>query len=71
MLASLSADDYLRAVALVLLAWAWAQIEHTPGAEAPRWQGPLQALQQRVLPEFEMRLKMIRQLIPATPLHPA
>ena len=71
MLASLSADDYLRAVALVLLAWAWAQIERTPGSESPRWQGPLQALQQRVLPEFDMRLKMIRQQIPSTPLHPA
>ena len=54
------ADDYLRAVALVLLAWAWARIAKTPGAATPRWQAPAQALRQRVLPELDLRFALIR-----------
>jgi alkylation response protein AidB-like acyl-CoA dehydrogenase len=53
------ADDYLRAVALVLLDWAWARIAAAPGAQAPRWQAPCQALGRHVLPEFDMRLQII------------
>lgn len=53
------ADDYLRAVALVLLDWAWACIEAAPGAAVPRWQAPRQALVRHVLPEFDMRLQII------------
>ena len=53
------ADDYLRAVALVLLDWAWACIEVAPGARVPRWQAPRQALARHVLPEFDMRLQII------------
>jgi alkylation response protein AidB-like acyl-CoA dehydrogenase len=54
------ADDYLRALALVLTEWAWAQIGAAPTADAPRWQEPAQALRRHVLPEFGMRLQMIR-----------
>jgi len=59
------ADDYLRAVALTLLAWAWARIEpsatRTAEAHGPgRWQAPAQALRRVVLPEFSMRVQMIR-----------
>ncbi len=53
------ADDYLRAVALVLLDWAWARIDATPGADASRWQDPRRALNRHVLPEFDMRLQII------------
>jgi hypothetical protein len=53
------ADDYLRAAALVLLDWAWARIDATPGADAPRWQDPRLALSRHVLPEFDMRLQII------------
>ena len=53
------ADDYLRAVALVLMEWAWARIEAAPGAQAVRWQGPLQALRRHVLPEFDMREQIV------------
>ncbi len=53
------ADDYLRAVALVLLDWAWARIAATPGAATPRWQDPHRALGHHVLPEFDMRLQII------------
>ena len=53
------ADDYLRAVALVLMDWAWLRIEagldeHTPNVST-RWQAPAKALRSWVLPEFQMR----------------
>ncbi|MFZ4285558.1 acyl-CoA dehydrogenase family protein [Variovorax sp. HJSM1_2] len=59
------ADDFLQVVALVLLAWAWTQIAHTPGADTPRWQVPGVALQQRILPTLEMLLRRIRLQLPA------
>jgi hypothetical protein len=59
------ADDYLRAVALVLMDWAWLRIEAgleetTPNAET-RWRSPAQALRSWVLPEFQMRSFIIVQ----------
>jgi alkylation response protein AidB-like acyl-CoA dehydrogenase len=55
-----AADDYLRAVALALLAWAWTGIEAAAPADASRWSQGAAALRLRVLPEFEMRLKIIQ-----------
>ncbi|HWP12165.1 MAG TPA: acyl-CoA dehydrogenase family protein [Ramlibacter sp.] len=52
-----AADDYLRAVALALLAWAWARIEAAAPAGVPRWTQGAAALRLRVLPEFDMRIK--------------
>jgi alkylation response protein AidB-like acyl-CoA dehydrogenase len=57
------ADDYLRAVALVLLDWAWLRIESglthdTPHADK-RWQVPAKTLRTHVLPEFQMRCFII------------
>jgi alkylation response protein AidB-like acyl-CoA dehydrogenase len=59
------ADDYLRAVALVLMDWAWLQIEagvddSTPNTLA-RWTIPARALRSWVLPEFQMRSFIIVQ----------
>jgi len=59
------ADDYLRAVALTLLAWAWTQIKRAtePGVQhmdEGRWTQPACALQHWVLPEFAMRVQMIQ-----------
>jgi hypothetical protein len=59
------ADDYLRAVALVLMDWAWLRIEagvedSTPNADK-RWKAPAQALRSWVLPEFQMRSFIIVQ----------
>ena len=59
------ADDYLRLVALTLLAWAWLKIEEVaslqaPGADPARWAEPAAALGHWVLPEFEMRRNIIR-----------
>ncbi|HEX5390122.1 MAG TPA: acyl-CoA dehydrogenase family protein [Burkholderiaceae bacterium] len=53
------AGDFLRATALVLLEWAWQQIESAAPAHDERWQRPALALRQRVLPEFEMRRRMV------------
>ena len=61
------ADDYLRVVALALLGWAWVQIQAAPLSAQPhahnpaRWTAPAAALQHWVLPEFEMRVGMIRR----------
>jgi alkylation response protein AidB-like acyl-CoA dehydrogenase len=50
------ADDFLRAVALLLMAWAWDRLASAPHADAPaqaafwRW----------VWPELEMRMAMMR-----------
>ena len=59
------ADDYLRAVALVLLEWAWAQIgaahRTAPNAAPARWSAPAQAFAQWVLPEFDLRTSILRQ----------
>ncbi|MEO8022361.1 acyl-CoA dehydrogenase family protein [Polaromonas sp.] len=58
------AGDYLRAVALVLLGWAWVRICNTPGAQGnERWQAPGEALRRWVLPEFDMRLAVIENEI--------
>ena len=64
------ADDYLRAVALVLLEWAWAQISaarphraEQSTAATDRWTPPAQAFAQWVLPEFDLRTTILRQRI--------
>jgi alkylation response protein AidB-like acyl-CoA dehydrogenase len=53
------AGDYLRATALVLLDWAWQQIENVAQPEDERWSRPALTLRQRVLPEFAMRQQMV------------
>ena len=54
------ADDYLRAVAVLLLQWAWSQIDARAPQDAPRWRAPSQAFVRWVLPELDMRLAMIK-----------
>ncbi|OUM00170.1 acyl-CoA dehydrogenase family protein [Variovorax sp. JS1663] len=54
------ADDYLRCVALALLAWSWARIAQAAPDDA-RWRAPGAAFQRFVLPEFEMRLGMVKR----------
>ncbi len=55
-----AADDYLRLLALALLSWAWARIEAAAGPDNKRWQAPA-ALAQRVLPEFDMWIKTLKE----------
>ncbi len=54
------ADDYLRVVMLALLAWAWARIEFASPKDA-RWFNPATAFRRWVLPEFEMRLGIVKR----------
>ena len=53
------ADDFLRAVAMLLMAWAWARIGATPGADAARWQTAQTGFWRWVWPEFQTRLAMM------------
>ncbi|CAN7464679.1 acyl-CoA dehydrogenase family protein [Variovorax paradoxus] len=57
------ADDYLRAVMLAMLAWAWARIDaaEAPEAERAARAGPAAALRRWVLPEFDMRLAIVKR----------
>jgi len=55
------ADDYLRAVAMALMDWAWAQIESSEIGTAPRWALPARAFQRWVIPEFAMRVGIVDQ----------
>jgi alkylation response protein AidB-like acyl-CoA dehydrogenase len=54
------AGDYLRVATLALLAWSWTRIEAAQPTDAQRWNVPAAALRAWVLPEFEMRLNIIR-----------
>jgi alkylation response protein AidB-like acyl-CoA dehydrogenase len=54
-----AADDYLRAVGLALFGWAIAAIERKAGGDA-RWTTPAAAARLRILPEFDMRVAIVR-----------
>ena len=53
------ADDFLRAVAMLLMTWAWARIGSAPGADAARWQTAQAGFWRWVWPEFGMRRAMM------------
>jgi alkylation response protein AidB-like acyl-CoA dehydrogenase len=57
------ADDFLRAVALLLMAWAWARIGATPGADTARWQAAQTGFWRWVWPEFGMRVDMMENTL--------
>jgi alkylation response protein AidB-like acyl-CoA dehydrogenase len=57
------ADDFLRAIALLLMAWAWARIGATPGADTPRWQTAQTGFWRWVWPEFGMRQAMMESTL--------
>jgi alkylation response protein AidB-like acyl-CoA dehydrogenase len=59
------ADDYLRAVALLLLAWAWERIGAVAPADDPRWALPARAMRERVLPGFAACLALVAAQLPA------
>lgn len=69
------ADDYLRAVALTLLAWAWLQISDvvspdTLNSNPSRWTAPASAMRHWVLPEFDMRLGIIKARLTEIAMRP-
>ena len=64
------ADDYLRAVSLTLMTWAWLKIgfalkENANDRQSNRWTEPADALKMWVLPEFDMRLSIIKARLEA------
>jgi len=54
------ADDYLRVVLLALTAWAWARIVQAAPDDA-RWARPYAAFRRWILPEFDMRLGIVKR----------
>ena len=61
------ADDYLRAVVVALMDWAWAKIEGSDGIREARWSQPAKALQRWVMPEFDMRMAIVHAACIPTP----
>ena len=55
------ADDYLRVVMLALMAWSWARIDAAAAEGDARWTTASAAFQRWVLPEFEMRLRIVKR----------
>ena len=55
------ADDYLRVAMLTLMAWAWARIERAAPAGDARWAAPAAAFRRWLLPEFDMRLGLVKR----------
>jgi alkylation response protein AidB-like acyl-CoA dehydrogenase len=55
------ADDYLRVVMLTMMAWAWARIEATEGGASAERVRAAAAFRRWVLPEFEMRLGIVKR----------
>jgi alkylation response protein AidB-like acyl-CoA dehydrogenase len=59
------ADDYLRALAMLLMAWAWHRIATTEGADAPRWVAAHTGFWRWVWPEFETRMGIMEATLAA------
>lgn len=59
-LALRTADDFLHAVAVVLLGWSWCRLSAQAQADDLRWQGPAQLVHSRILPEFHWRLQLMK-----------
>jgi len=53
------ADDFLRALALLLMAWAWQRIGQAAPEGDPRWSQPMQTFWRRVWPELDLRLAIM------------
>jgi len=57
------ADDFLRALAMVLMAWAWCRIAAVPHPDSARWDRARAGFWRWVWPEFETRLRMMDQTL--------
>ena len=58
------ADDYLRLLALALMAWAWSRIDACTACSGERWSAPGRAFTTWALPEFDMRMAILRARAP-------
>jgi alkylation response protein AidB-like acyl-CoA dehydrogenase len=57
------ADDFLRALAMALMAWAWSRIGAVPSPDAARWAPPRNGFWRWVWPEFDTRLRTMAQTL--------
>jgi len=55
------ADDFMRAVGLGLLSWAWVHLGRTKPEDDAAWDRLTYQLQSYILPEFDMRISIIRR----------
>ena len=56
------AGDYLKAVALAMMAWAWTRIAgHAPST--PEWTSPALAFERWVLPEMDLRMTLVKSAL--------
>ena len=53
------ADDYLRALAMLLMAWAWSRVGAAPGASSERWTHARTGFWRWVWPEFGTRMAIM------------
>ena len=53
------ADDYLRALAMLLMAWAWSRVGAAPGASSERWTHARTGFWRWVWPEFHTRMAIM------------
>ncbi|MDO9570069.1 MAG: acyl-CoA dehydrogenase family protein [Hydrogenophaga sp.] len=53
------ADDYLRALAMLLMAWAWSRVAAAPQASGPRWTDAHTGFWRWVWPEFDTRMAIM------------
>jgi alkylation response protein AidB-like acyl-CoA dehydrogenase len=53
------ADDYLRALAMLLMAWAWSRVADAPQADSPRWRTAQTGFWRWVWPEFDSRMAIM------------
>jgi hypothetical protein len=53
------ADDYLRALAMLLMAWAWSRVAVAPQADSPRWRTAQTGFWRWVWPEFDTRMAIM------------
>jgi alkylation response protein AidB-like acyl-CoA dehydrogenase len=59
------ADDFLRALAMVLMAWGWSRIAVVPAAEPARWDAARSGFWRWVWPEFDTRLRIMGDTLQA------
>lgn len=66
-LAHWMAEDFLRVVTLLLMAWAWQRMADATGGDQPRWLAPRAAFWRWVWPELELRMGIMSEALAGRP----
>jgi len=59
------ADDYLRALAMLLMAWAWSRMAASPQGDSARWSNARSGFWRWVWPEFDTRMTIMNASLSA------